>query len=52
MSEEIQRVEVRRTERREIPAVLAIARPVQCVASAGGGAQVRITTRCTTASLG
>jgi hypothetical protein len=33
-----------RTERREIPRVLAIARPVQRVASAGGWAQVRITT--------
>jgi hypothetical protein len=35
------------TERNEIPAVLAMARPVQWVASPSGSAQVSVTTRCT-----
>jgi hypothetical protein len=41
---------MRCTERKEIPAVFAIARPVQWVASPDGSAQVRVTTRRTTAS--
>ena len=39
--------QMRCTERKEIPAVFAIARPVQWVASPGGSEQVRVTTRRT-----
>ena len=39
--------QMRCTERSEMPAALAIARPVQCVASCGGSAQVSATTRAT-----
>ena len=39
--------QIRCTERSEMPLALAIARPIQCVASPGGSAQVRVTTRCT-----
>jgi hypothetical protein len=42
--------QMRCTERKEIPACLAIARPVQWVAAPGGSAQVSVTTRRTTAS--
>ena len=35
------------TERRETPVCLAIARPVHCVASPGGSAQVSVTIRRT-----
>ena len=39
--------QMRCTERSEMPAALAIARPVQCVASCGGSPQVSATTRAT-----
>jgi hypothetical protein len=39
--------QMRCTERKEMPVCLAIARPVQWVASPGGSAQVRVTTRRT-----
>ena len=42
--------QIRCTERREIAAVLAMARPVQWVASPGDSVQVSATTRCTVAS--
>ena len=39
--------QIRCTDRREMPAALAIARPVQCVASCGGSVQVNATTLAT-----
>ena len=42
--------QIRCTERKEMPGVLAIARPVQWVASPGGSAQVSATTRARSAS--
>ena len=42
--------QIRCTDRKEIPVVLAMARPVQWVASPGGSAQVKATTRRTVAS--
>ncbi len=39
--------QMRCIERSEMPTALAIARPVQCVASHGGAAQVSATTRAT-----
>ena len=41
--------QIRWTERNEMPATAAIARPVQRVASPGGSPSVRSTTRSTTA---